>query len=170
MNWLDKCRQIIDTESGRVLLYRDEVEAVLTAGDTISRQAAIDAVADGLKRVFVENRDVAEILLKSVPSTQSERTVYENMSDEQFEEWLYEHGICNPDIHESIPCSIVPLLIDNAINELLPQEHKIILCKDCVHWVRTCGDNQWGLGDCDVFDKHLVMCEGFCAWAERREG
>ncbi len=38
--------------------------------DLISRQAAIDAVADGLKRVFVENRDVAEILLKSVPSSQ----------------------------------------------------------------------------------------------------
>ena len=46
MNWLDKCRQIIDTESGRVLLYRDEVEAVLTAGDTISRRQAIDALGE----------------------------------------------------------------------------------------------------------------------------
>lgn len=46
MNELDKCRQIIDTESGRVLLYRDEVEAVLTAGDTISRRQAIDALGD----------------------------------------------------------------------------------------------------------------------------
>lgn len=36
----------------------------------IYKQDAIDAVADGLKRVFVENRDVAEILLKSVPSAQ----------------------------------------------------------------------------------------------------
>lgn len=46
MSKLDKCRQIIDTESGRVLLYRDEVEAVLTAGDTISRRQAIDALGD----------------------------------------------------------------------------------------------------------------------------
>lgn len=46
MNVLDTCRQIIDTESGRVLLYRDEVEAVLTAGDTISRRQAIDAICE----------------------------------------------------------------------------------------------------------------------------
>ena len=38
----------------------------------IYKQDAIDAVADGLKRVFVENRDVAEILLKNVPSAQPE--------------------------------------------------------------------------------------------------
>ena len=44
MSELDRCRQIIDTESGRVLLYRDEVEAVLSAGDTISRRQAIDAL------------------------------------------------------------------------------------------------------------------------------
>lgn len=42
MRILDRCRQIRDTESGRVLLYRDEVEAVLTAGDCISRRQAID--------------------------------------------------------------------------------------------------------------------------------
>lgn len=40
--------------------------------DTVYRQDAIDAVADGLKMVFVENRDVAEILLKNVPSAQPE--------------------------------------------------------------------------------------------------
>ena len=49
------------------------------------------------------------------------------------------------------------------------EQPEIIRCKDCLHWVRTCGDNHWGLGDCDVFDKHLVMCEGYCAWAERME-
>ena len=144
--------------------------------DLISRQAAIDAVADGLKRVFVENRDVAEILLKSVPSAQPERTVYENMSDEQFEEWLYEHGICNPDIHESIPCSVVPLLIDNAINELLPQEHKIILCKDCKH--RPTHDEDGELDfptsrcpcQCDDFYySWMPNAEWFCGNAERRE-
>ena len=97
--------------------------------DVISRRVAIDAVEtighiatmpDGDKCI---RRSAVKYTLSMLPSAQPERTVYENMSDEQFEEWLYEHGICNPDIHESIPCSVVPLLIDNAINELLPQEH-----------------------------------------------
>ncbi len=58
------------------------------------------------------------------------------------------------DIHEGCPISAQP---------------EIIRCKDCKHWTMTCGDEQCGLGDCDVFDKHLVMCNGYCAWAERRE-
>ena len=61
---------------------------------------------------------------------------------------------------------IHPML--DVFEELPSAQPEIIKCKDCLHWVRTCGDNQWGLGDCDVFDKHLVMCEGYCAWAERR--
>ena len=38
--------------------------------DLISRQAARDAVAEGLKRTFVEYRDVAEKMLNKVPSAQ----------------------------------------------------------------------------------------------------
>lgn len=38
--------------------------------DLISRQAAIDAVAEGLKRAFVEYRDAAEKMLNKVPSAQ----------------------------------------------------------------------------------------------------
>ena len=53
--------------------------------------------------------------------------------------------------------------------ELPSAQPEIIYCKKCKHWTETCGDKQWGLGDCDVFDKHLVMCNGYCAWAERRE-
>ena len=54
--------------------------------------------------------------------------------------------------------------------KLLPSaQPEIIYCKKCKHWTETCGDKQWGLGDCDVFDKHLVMCDGYCAWAGRRE-
>ena len=34
---------------------------------------AIDAVAEGLKRTFVEYRDVAEKMLNNVPSVQPER-------------------------------------------------------------------------------------------------
>ena len=49
-----------------------------------------------------------------------------------------------------------------------PAQPEIIYCKKCEHWTRTYGDGQWGLGDCDVFDKHLVRCNGYCAWAERR--
>lgn len=40
--------------------------------DIISRQEAIDAVAEGLKRTFVEYRDVAEKMLNNVPSAQPE--------------------------------------------------------------------------------------------------
>lgn len=36
--------------------------------DLISRQAAIDAVAKGLKHVFVENQDIAEKMIGSLPS------------------------------------------------------------------------------------------------------
>ena len=38
--------------------------------DCISRQAAIDAVAEGLKYIFVKYRDVAEKMLNKVPSAQ----------------------------------------------------------------------------------------------------
>ena len=41
--------------------------------DLISRQAAIDAVAEGLKRTFVEYRDAAEKMLNKVPSAQPEQ-------------------------------------------------------------------------------------------------
>ena len=38
--------------------------------DLISRQAAIDAVADALKGVFVEYQDIAEKLIGKLPSAQ----------------------------------------------------------------------------------------------------
>ena len=68
----------------------------------------------GMKRM---QKRVIEVLT-DLPSAQPERILYANMSDAEFEAWLYEHGICNPNIHESIPCDVVPLLIDNAISEL----------------------------------------------------
>ena len=40
--------------------------------DLISRQAAIDVVAEGLKNVFVEYKDVAEKLIGKLPSAQPE--------------------------------------------------------------------------------------------------
>ena len=42
--------------------------------DVIYRQAAIDAVAEGLKHTFVENQDIAEKLIGKLPSAQSEQS------------------------------------------------------------------------------------------------
>lgn len=58
---------------------------------------------------------------------------------------------------------------EEILRKLPSAQPEFIRCKKCKHWTRTCGNEQWGLGDCDVFDKHLVMCEGYCAWSERRE-
>lgn len=52
--------------------------------DTIYRKDAIDAVTEGLKGTFVENRDVAEKMLNKVPSAQPETCVY----------WDRESNIC----------------------------------------------------------------------------
>ena len=41
--------------------------------DLISRQAAIDAVSDALKGVFVENEDIAKNLIGKLPSVQPEK-------------------------------------------------------------------------------------------------
>lgn len=72
MNVLDTCRQIIDTESGRVLLYRDEVEAVLTAGDTISRRQAIETV--GYYSLHIGDKLLfADRPLRELPSAQPEQ-------------------------------------------------------------------------------------------------
>lgn len=76
MRTLDKCKQIIDTESGRVLLYRDEVEEVLTAGDCISRAVAIEAVDDlpNCYNGYSDTYDKACIIgvLEQLPSAQPE--------------------------------------------------------------------------------------------------
>lgn len=83
-------------------------------GDLISRKAAIDALTHKWDGMVISVFDV----LKELPSAEPEQKIYAKMSDEEFEKWLYEHGICHPDIHESISCKTVQLLIDYAINEL----------------------------------------------------
>ena len=85
--------------------------------DLISRQAAIDELDKGAWGVEWD-KTLAKTMIESLPSAQQERIIYGNMSDEEFEKWLYGHGICSPNIREPIPCSVVPLLIDNAISEL----------------------------------------------------
>lgn len=73
-----------------------------------------------------------------LPSAQPERIIYANMSDEEFEKWLYEHGICNPDIHDSIPCSAVPLLIDSAISDLPSAEPE----QKRGRWLKAYGEHE----------------------------
>lgn len=102
--------------------------------DLISREAALDELiqlsqdnftVDDWFHTYNAALIDADGKIRELPSAQQETNAYSNMSDEEFEEWLYKHGICNPDIHESIPCSVVPLLIDNAISELPSAEPQI---------------------------------------------
>lgn len=44
----------------------------------------------------------------------------------------------------------------------------VIRCKDCKHYTAECGTEQFALGHCPFLQSHLVMSEGFCAWAEKR--
>ena len=91
--------------------------------DTISRREAIKAVNNAFDRETILTGFVRSIAVKAIrdmPSAQPEQKIYRSMSVEEFEAWLYNHGICHPDIHESIACDIVPSLIDDAINELPP--------------------------------------------------
>ena len=98
--------------------------------DLISRNDAIKAVEE---ERFQIDSDYAEgfmaaidkvgwILKEWLPPAEPERKIYANMPDADFEKWLHDHGICNPNIHEAIPCSCVPLLIDSAINEIISVE------------------------------------------------
>lgn len=93
-----------------------------STSDLISRQAAIcicECAIDLWQGQIGSGALIAvRDKIKELPSAQPERVIYASMSDEEFEKWLYEHGICNPNIHESIPCAAVPLLIDYAISEL----------------------------------------------------
>ena len=127
--------------------------------DLISRQAAIDELDKGAWGVEWD-KTLAKTMIESLPSAQQERIIYGNMSDEEFEKWLYGHGICSPNIREPIPCSVVPLLIDNAISELPSAQPEIIYCKDC----------KWKQGaECVRFADVKPFPSDFCSRAERRE-
>lgn len=114
--------------------------------DLISRQAAIDAHCE----LCPDRGSCSDIcpdveVFKLLPSVQPERIIYTNMSDKEFEKWLYEHGICQPNINEPIQCKIVPMLIDDAISELpsvqerkgrwkSDEEEGDIMCSCCGDW------------------------------------
>lgn len=93
-----------------------------TTSDLISRREAIKAVNNAFDRETLLTgfvRSIAVRAIRDMPSAQPERKIYSNMTAEDFEEWLRRNGICHPNIHEDISCSVVPLLIDDAINEVL---------------------------------------------------
>ena len=83
-----------------------------------------------------------EVDLGKIPSVQPERKTFSSMADIEFEKWLYVHGICHPDVCESIPCRIVPLLIDDAINELLSAQSE----QKVGRWV----DAQYPFSKCSI--------------------
>jgi len=63
--------------------------------DMISRQAAIDAVAEELKHTFVEYRDVAEKMLNKVPSAQPEHLTDEDFETIRIHLNAYKEQLCN---------------------------------------------------------------------------
>ena len=135
--------------------------------DLIERQIALNAVdaighiatmPDGDKCI---RRSAVKYTLYMLPSAQPEQKIYHSMSEEEFEAWLYNHGICHPDIHESIACDIVPLLIDDAINELPPAPPYYVTG----FWlIRKWGDDakcsNCGKAFKDVYD--MENYDGFC--------
>ena len=152
--------------------------------DTIYRQSAIDAVSRGCQEfrgIFAE----CEKNLNELPPAQSDNGYSDGFTDG------YKRGLTDaqPDnqinlcdscdySYPDCPSKDDDVIFGNGIgndnicacNKYKPSaQPEIIYCKKCKHWTETCGDKRWGLGDCDVFDKHLVMCNGYCAWAERRE-
>ena len=137
----------------------------MTKDDLISRQAAIDELDKGAWGVEWD-KTLAKAMIESLPSAQQERIIYGNMSDEEFEKWLYGHGICSPNIREPIPCAVVPLLIDNAISELPSAQPEIIRCKDCKHYNGEDRDICCPLAD---YAQSKCGADWFCADGERKE-
>ena len=56
-----------------------------------------------------------------------------------------------------------------AIGRLPSAQPEIIRCNSCKYWTQTTGKMKgYGLGRCDFHYADLVVCNGFCYWAERR--
>ena len=119
--------------------------------DLIERQAAIDAIIKAdyeFTGILSEPRARRfEQTINALPSAQPKRKEFNKMSDAEFEEWLYEQGICHPNIHEPIPCSVVPLLIDNAINELPSAQPD--LQPTCIQLATDCISRQAAIDECN---------------------
>lgn len=60
--------------------------------------------------------------------------------------------------------------IREALSDVPAAQPEIIRCNSCKYWTQTTGEMKgYGLGWCDFHEAHMVSCNGFCYWAERRE-
>ena len=110
------------------------------------------------------------------------------MNDIEFNEWLYVHGVCT---NKPIPCKIVKLLIEDAINESLSAYPDLVKVDDLISFVEKVKDKenrtladwvvQWILekiidGDCkitgsatDHHKKKMYVEFSFYNYEERKE-
>lgn len=65
--------------------------------DTISRQAAIDAVDESLTRVFVEHRDIAEKMINKIPPAPQRTGRWINHVEDGYVECPFCHSATNCD-------------------------------------------------------------------------
>ena len=90
-----------------------------------------------------------------------QRRLYSEMTGEEFERWLYDHGICNPKVTERIDCDVVPRLIDEAIGEEIAR-------RNGRYWTPGKPTNEawhvlvtrdWGDGDLEVCEMDYMVCK-----------
>lgn len=117
-------------------------------GDTISRQAAIDAaIKADMKNnngILSEKRArVFDEYISNLPSVQPEVT------EEAVKEYCRKRCLC---------------IVDSALlKKYASAQPEIIRCKDCKYFV---SDMEW----CEADDEHPAEPDAFCSWAERRDG
>lgn len=83
----------------------------------IDTQDAVNAMYDLCESLDTENPHIDAIVDALEGMAPAQKRKFNDMSGGDFENWLRSHGICNPCIDDSIPCDILPLLIDDAIEE-----------------------------------------------------
>ena len=135
--------------------------------DLISRQAAIDAVAEGLKRTFVEYRDAAEKMLNKVPSAQPEQKLWKERYEDLLE-YFHDENIILKDRKEFkawLERGRWHVLECDKLARQLEAQPEIIRCRECQHWKQGELVDKCGLLDC------YADADCYCAWAvrERRQ-
>ena len=83
----------------------------------IDTQDAVNAMYDLCESLDTENPHIDAIVDALEEIAPAQKRKFNDMSGGEFENWLRSHGICNPCIDDSIPCDVLPLLIDDAIEE-----------------------------------------------------
>lgn len=91
----------------------------------IDTQDAVNAMYDLCESLDTENPHIDVIVDTLEDIAPAQKRKFNDMSSGDFENWLRSHGICNPCIDDSIPCDILPLLIDDAIEETVAAQTDI---------------------------------------------